>query len=171
MRWCARSAVISSLKRKVKSDPLEKARNYAFLLLKFRLRSVQELRERLTRKKFPAETVETVLRQLEEKQFLDDRAFTRAWILGRAARRYGPSRIRSELRIKGIAPGMIEEGLRELGEAHPEPDEVKKLAGEKYRKLLDSACDPRTAKRRLYAYFLRRGFSPDIVNEAIHELE
>jgi SOS response regulatory protein OraA/RecX len=61
--------------------------------------------------------------------------------------------------------------LKELAESRPEQDEIRRLAEEKFRKLMDSACDPRTAKRRLYAYFLRRGFSPDIVNEAIHELE
>jgi regulatory protein len=155
----------------VKNDLPEKARNYAFLLLKFRLRSVKEMRERLSKKKFPADVIETVLGQLQEKQFLDDRVFARGWITSRASRRFGPGRIRSELRVKGIAPEMIEEGLKELAESRPEQDEIRRLAEEKFRKLMDSACDPRTAKRRLYAYFLRRGFSPDIVNEAIHELE
>jgi regulatory protein len=147
----------------------EKAREYAFLLLKFRLRSSRELADRLSRKKFPAGVTRQVVSFLEEKGFLDDKAFTKAWIASRAAKRFGARRIRQELVRKGIAGELIEEGLRELGERRSEEETVREVAGEKFRKLKD--VDPRTAKRRIYAYFLRRGFSPETVIDILNGLE
>jgi regulatory protein len=147
---------------------LEKARNYAFLLLKYRLRSTKELGDRLRLKKFPAEIIEQVVRALEEKGFLDDRAFVKAWIASRASQRFGSRRIRQELRLKGIDPGLIDEGLREMAERFPEDETIRAVAEEKFRKLRD--LDPQTAKRRIYAYFLRRGFSPEAVIDIINGL-
>jgi regulatory protein len=147
---------------------LEKARAYAFLLLKYRLRSKRELGERLRRKKFPEQVIEQLIGSLEAKGYLNDSAFTKAWIASRAGQRFGSRRIRQELRLKGVDPALIEEGLREMNEAQPESETIRALAEEKFRKLKD--LDPQTAKRRIYAYFLRRGFSPDAVMDIINGL-
>ncbi len=148
--------------------PLEKAREYAFLLLKYRQRSVRELGDRLRRKKFPEEVIGQVTAFLVEKGFLDDKAFVGAWIASRAGRKFGARRIRQELRLKGIAPGLINEGLREMEGRRPEEETIRAIAEEKLRKMGD--IDPQTAKRRIYAYFLRRGFSPDAVTEVLNGL-
>ena len=50
---------------------LEKAKNYCFLLLKFRLRSEYELLERLKNKKFDCQTSEKAVSFLKEKGFIE----------------------------------------------------------------------------------------------------
>ncbi|MGE5309321.1 MAG: regulatory protein RecX [Deltaproteobacteria bacterium] len=147
---------------------LEKARAYAFLLLKYRLRSKKELGDRLRRRKFPEETIEKVVSSLEEKGYLDDTAFAKAWIASRTGQKFGAGRIRRELRFKGVDPDLVEEGLRESEEARPEEQTVREIAEEKFRKL--KGLEPKTAKRRIYAYFLRRGFSPDTITDIINGL-
>ena len=151
----------------MENKTLEKARQYAFLLLKYRLRSKKELGERLTRKKFPGEIAGQVIKSLEEKGFLDDGAFARAWIASRG-RKFGGRRLTQELRQKGISPDLVDEGLRELKERCPEEETVRGIAEEKLRKLKD--LDPQTARRRVYAYLIRRGFSPDTVIDTINGL-
>ncbi|MFA5096766.1 MAG: regulatory protein RecX, partial [Candidatus Omnitrophota bacterium] len=79
-----------------RTEAFEKAREYAFLLLKFRLRSENELVQRLRRKKIPAETIKEVISFLEEKKFIDDNVFARAWLSSRLKRPFGLRRIRQE---------------------------------------------------------------------------
>lgn len=153
--------------RKRKGKGLEQARAYAFLLLKYRPRSKQELAERLRRRKFPGELIGQVVGSLEEKGFLDDAAFAKAWIASRAGR-FGPRRIRQELRRKGIDTGLIDAGLREMRSCAPEEETIRQIAEEKAGKLKN--LDPVTAKRRIYAYFLRRGFSPETVSDVLNRI-
>lgn len=147
---------------------LQKAKNYAFLLLKFRLRSEKEIRERLKKKKFDAQTIDDTLAFLKEKQFIDDNYFTKAWIESRLKKPLGIRRLRQELSIKGIDKEIIESRITEIKANYSEDEVVKQVAEEKLKKI--KGIDPRKAKNRIYAYLLRRGFSPEIVIDALNQL-
>lgn len=150
-------------------DPAVKAKEYAFLLLKFRQRSEKEISERLKQKKFPQEVIARTITFLREKKFIDDGLFARAWIRERLARSLGPRRIRQELGLKGISKEIIESGLQELEGTYSEAQTAEELAKRRFASLKD--IDPRAAKRRIYAYLLRRGFSPDAVIGAVNQLD
>lgn len=147
---------------------MQKAKEYAFLLLKFRLRSEKELAERLKRKKFSEEVIRETVAFLKEKKFIDDTLFARSWIQSRIKRPLGLRRIKQELNLKGIEKEVIESQISELKEAYCEEDIVSELAQERFSKL--KGIDPRAAQRRVYAYLIRRGFSPDIVIDVINNL-
>jgi regulatory protein len=153
---------------KSKKDSLEAAKEYAFLLLKFRLRSIKELEERLKKKKFNPEIIKETIAFLKEKRFLDDTIFARGWIQSRIKRPMGIRKIKQELNLKGIDKEIIESSIRELKEDYSEEDIVRELAQERFSKLKD--IEPRSAQRRVYAYLMRRGFPPDIVIDAISNL-
>jgi regulatory protein len=146
-----------------------KARAYAFLLLKYRQRSVKEITDRLKKKKFSEEVIGETLDFLRSKKFVDDSAFSLAWIRERLARSIGPRRLERELKIKGIPEGLIEANLRQARESYSEEETARELAASRFKRLRD--LDLRTAKRRVYAYLLRRGFSPDVVIETINQFE
>ena len=148
--------------------PLQKARNYAFLLLKFRLRSEKELYQRLKRKKFEEGVIRETLSFLKDKAFIDDRLFTKAWIESRIKRPLGLRRIRKELNLKGIPREIIDSEIIATKENYREEDVVDRIALQKFGQLKGIAPDK--AKRRLYAYLLRRGFSPEIVMDAVNQL-
>jgi len=144
---------------------LEKAKNYAFLLLKFRPRSEYEIYQRLKRKKFEDKIIKETISFLKDKAFLDDEAFARAWIEGRLKRPFGLRRIRQELKLKGISQETIDKQIAAVKEGYCEESIVAKIAKDRFTKL--KSVDPDKARRRIFDYLLRRGFSPDIVRDTL----
>ncbi|MDD5129594.1 MAG: regulatory protein RecX [Candidatus Omnitrophica bacterium] len=146
----------------------EKARAYAFLLLKFRLRSENELRTRLKQKGFSAQLAEATVNFLKDKEFIDDRVFAKAWVSSRLKRPLGLKKIRQELAQKGLSKEIIQEALEQVNEDYPESQIVSQLAKQRFSKLKN--IDPLKARARVYGYLMRRGFSPDVIGETIKEL-
>ncbi|MFA5286959.1 MAG: regulatory protein RecX [Candidatus Omnitrophota bacterium] len=144
------------------------AKEYAFFLLKFRLRSEKELYERLKKKKFPEGEIKKVIAFLKEKKFIDDRVFVKAWVSSRLRQSIGLKRIRQELRQKGVVKEVIEDKLGELKGTYSESEIVGNLASDRLIKLKD--VEPLKAKSRVYGYLIRRGFSPDIVIDTLNKL-
>jgi len=148
--------------------PGEKAREYAFLLLKFRLRSESELYSRLKKKKFPESIIRETLQFLNDKQFIGDAAFARAWANSRARKKLGPRRIENELKLKGVDKGLIDSALSEAKANYPEIAMAKEIAEERLSKLKE--IEPYKRKQKIYAYLLRRGFLPETITDVLDQL-
>jgi len=143
----------------------EQARAYAFLLLKFRLRSENELLARLRQKGFTEEVSRDTVSFLKNKEFIDDCAFAKGWVAARLKKPFGIRRIRQELLYKGLSEEVIEDSLTQAKKDYSESQIVSRLAQQRFSKL--AGIEPQKAKARVYAYLLRRGFSPDVVSEII----
>lgn len=152
-----------------KEELLQKARNYAFLLLKFRLRSEKEIYQRLKKKKFEEEVIKQAVSFLKDKGFIDDNLFTKSWIASRLKKPLSLRRIKQELNLKGIDQEIIDTKISEVKKGYDEPGLVKRIAGERLNKL--KGIEPGVARRRVYAYLLRRGFSPEVVIDAMNGCE
>ncbi len=146
----------------------EKARAYAFLLLKFRLRSENELLVRLKQKGFSEQISNDTVSFLKDKEFIDDRVFARGWVATRLKRPFGLRRIRQELAQKGLDKEVIEDSLVQAKKDYSEDQIVSQLAQQRFSRL--KGIEPQKAKARVYAYLLRRGFSPDIVSDTVKQL-
>jgi regulatory protein len=146
----------------------QKAKEYAFFLLKFRQRSRHEIFERLKKKQFSETVIQETISFLKDRKFIDDSAFTRQWIESRINKPMGFRRLREELIRKGIDKEIIESQLEEIKKDYDEEGIVAGIISNKLTSL--QGLDPQKAKRRLYAYLLRRGFSPDIVIEEINRI-
>lgn len=144
------------------------ARAYAFLLLKFRLRSQSELLQRLKQKGFSEELSRETIDFLKEKKFIDDRVFAKGWVGSRLKRPFGLRRIKLELSAKGLDKEIIDEALSRAKKDYDEKEVVADLA--RQRLFKQKGIEPQKAKARVYAYLLRRGFSPDTVNDVIKQL-
>ncbi len=152
-------------------DPKElliRAQTAAFRLLKVRQRSEAEIRERLARKNFPPEIVEGTLSFLRTHSFVDDAAFTRWWIKSRLNKPFGLTRIRLELRQKGVSEDILREELalaaEDLDEAALISVVIKKRLG-RYQGL-----EPLKRKKRLFDFLARRGFSVEAIQKAIRKI-
>ncbi len=140
---------------------LFKAWEASLRLLKFRPRSEQEIRMRLSRK-FPQELVEKTIASLREKGFLDDRFFARYWVENR--KEFKPSgfkKLRYELRAKGIAPEII----REVLEGVDFEEEAYKAALRKAQRWRN--LDEIPFKKKMADFLARQGFSFDIIEEVL----
>ncbi len=151
------------------SHSAESARAYAFLLLKFRLRSENELKTRLKQKGFSEELSKETVNFLKDKEFIDDRVFARSWVASRLKRPFGFRKIKQELIQKGLDKEIIENSLSQVKEHYNESQIVSQLAQQRFSKL--KGIEPLKAKARVYAYLIRRGFAPDVVSEIIRGLK
>ena len=137
------------------------------MLLKFRPRSEKEIYLRLKKKKFEERIIKEVLLFLKDKDFIDDNHFAKIWIESRIKRPLGLRRLKEELRIKGIPQEIIDSKIEEIKKSYSEEDVVSKMAKERLHKL--KGVESQKAKRRVFAYILRRGFSPEIVIDVLNQ--
>jgi len=148
---------------------LNRLREYAFFLLKFRLRTEKELYQRLKRKNFSEDCVNKALEFLKEKRFIDDRLFAKAWVESRLKKPLGFRRLAQELKIKGVAEAIINSRLSEAKKGYSEEEVVKEIIRQKQEKTRE--LDPLKAKKRIYSYLLRRGFSPEVVIDSVSRIK
>lgn len=151
------------------SVSLEKAKNYCFLLLKFRPRSEKEIYDSLKRKKFSAEIIKKTCRTLKDYGFINDNDFAKAWTQERITKSFGLRKIRQELKLKGIAAGLIESNIAAIQDSYPQKDIALKLAKNMLAKMEEVKSE--RAKQRIYGYLLRRGFCPETIIDIIEELK
>ena len=158
------------LSRKAKR-PSEELLNHALRLLAARSRGVEELRGRLLKKGFPTKEVADCLEWLEERDLLDDGAFSRSLVRDRL--RFsprGPAILKQELARKGIARTTAEEAVEAVlqDQKVSEGDLAETAArgwvrkqGRSTQKALVAdrfSQERERARRRLYGFLGRRGF-------------
>lgn len=137
----------------------------ALRLLEFRNHSKGELKKKLTIAGANSEDIDRVIEFLEEYSLINDRDYAKRLALDlQNLKKYGIRRIRLELASKGISPECIEEAVEELPE--PDIDEFiamveKRLKGDFERKNKD----------RVIRYFLNKGYSLDMIKNAISDIE
>jgi regulatory protein len=123
-----------------------------------RAHSAEELRRRLTRKGHHPDLVGVAIRRALAERLLNDSVFAEQYVASRAARGRGPSRLRRDLRILGVADREIEGALASHWADDADPlDLARQLAQRRARQL--AQLPPETRRRRVTAYLARRGFS------------
>ena len=153
---------------KKEAEDLKKARATIFRLLKIRLRSEQEIRDKLKLKHFPAKVIEETIGYFQDLTLIDDRQFAQNWIASRLKKPFGTHRIRLELKTKGIDKDILEDELKKATLECPEFDIVMQLAQKQGSKYRDAPKEK--IQQRLYQYLLRRGFSTATVMKVIKKL-
>lgn len=154
---------------KIDSPQTIKARNYAFLLLKFRQRSLVELAQRLKRKNFDAEVIKNVTSWLAEHSFIDDNVFANNLAESRLSRGFGIAKIKYELKLKGVSSSIIDKAIKDITGKYSEAEVIKGLVMKKSKQL--AGLEPRKRRNRLYSYLARRGFPANLIIETIDTYE
>ncbi|MBU2495587.1 MAG: regulatory protein RecX [Candidatus Omnitrophota bacterium] len=135
---------------------------YAYKLLSRRAYTRLGMARKLSIRGEP-DNVETVLDQLTESGYLDDRAFAQNYIQSRVANHPSGRRLlEMKLRTKGIPTKAIREVLDEI---KPEAEEAaaQDLAKKKAATLKN--LEPIARKRRIFQFLINRGFSPKIAGK------
>jgi len=151
----------------LQTEQKRKAKDIALNLLSFRARSEKEISEKLKRRGFSRENIEEAKEDLRRVNLLNDYEFACSWIKDRMKNRpRGIVLLKQELIKKGVKKEIIDKAL---GECYPEADEVK-IASEliKKREKRYKYLDKQTARKRMSGFLLRRGFSYEVVKEAIN---
>jgi regulatory protein len=141
----------------------------AFDLLSRNAWSRRDLLRRLERRGAPADVATSVVADLETRGYLDDRSFACWWAQARAkGRRVGSTRLRQELRAKGIPSHLVTAAIAAAFEEVPELDRAME-AGRRRLAALTRASGERVPPR-LAGYLLRRGYPPSVVGRVVKTL-
>ena len=137
--------------------------------MRFRPRSVKEMAQRLKQKGHRGFIIARVIDELEEKKFLDDRAFAKLWIGDRITLKpTGKSLLVRELKSKGVADAVIEEAFDEFRGAYDEYEIADPVARRKAERL--KGIDEEKAKKKLLNFLSRRGFSYNTIWRILKEI-
>ncbi len=142
------------------ADPAA-ARGVAIGLLARRDYASGELRERLQRKGFNAEVIESTLAELIGERALDDARYAGNYVSYSAARGQGPLRIAAELRTLDLPSDLIEVALA------AGPDWRALAADVRNRKFGPEAPADWPEKARQARFLQYRGFSSDHIRLAL----
>ena len=136
-------------------------RRAALNILEYKSRTEQELRQKLLTKGFSSALVEDAVAYAASFGYINDLRYAETYILNRMEQK-SRQKILIELSQKGIGRDTAEEAWENVS---PEDrDEREILRSELQKKLPDAGSLDEKEKRRLYAYFMRRGFrSGDIL--------
>ncbi|MBN1405736.1 MAG: regulatory protein RecX [Candidatus Omnitrophica bacterium] len=145
-----------------------KANLFVHRLFKYRLRSQKELELRLRQRRFDELVINRVVENFKKQGLLDDKRFAKLWAQSRLETRPASlSNIKQELLLKGIEKDVVEATINRLKEDFDEYEIAYALAQKRIRAL--GRVDKLKAKKRLFDYLKRRGFSSDIVFRALNE--
>ncbi len=146
-----------------------RALNHAVAMLAKRPCSKSEIRTRLLQKQYSEDVTDLVVYKLEKENLLNDQEFCDQWIRSRVSRKYGPARIRMELKMKGIEEDYITEGLNNL-DTDEELQNACILAN-KYRSHMKPDDDIRKNRQKIVSALVRKGYSWETARMACDKTE
>jgi len=147
------------------NDQLQRCLEAAYRYLGYRPRSESEIRERMQRRGFAAETIDAAIARLREQGLLDDEAFAQFWKENRESFRPRSQWLtRLELKRMGVRNDVIEQvvaGMDDAGNAY-------RAARQKMRH--GTPADYQDFRRRLGDYLRRRGFSYEVIGHTVGKI-
>ena len=143
------------------SDPTE-ARKKAMDYLARREHSRDELCRKMEKVGFDANVALDAIEQLRKDGLQSDRRFTDAFVQSRINQGKGPTRIRADLKQRGIRDAMIHEALRET-----EQDWYALARETRTKKFGTAEPVDFKDKARQMRFLQYRGFEPDQIQVAV----
>lgn len=150
----------------MKSNYKEQVNNYsafdtAAYYLGFKDRTVLELKQKLNEKGYSDSEIVEAIDKLQEYGYVDDSRYARLYIKQNSSQK-GSRRIINELRQKGIAKELsIEETL------NLDIDETEVINNIYNRRFASVDLSDEKQYRRVYSFFVRRGFNYDNIAKII----
>lgn len=150
---------------------LSEERNDAYLkALRFlgtRPRTNKEVRQKLHSAGYEESVIEETVRRLESERYVDDRQFAEMWTEHRLHnQKKGKALIRQELLHKGVGREHVQEALQGI-DWEDELNSALDIGAKKWRQTNGETFE---RKRKTAAFLLRRGFSNDVVQQALKKI-
>ncbi len=152
----------------IQASDARRAREKALYLLEHRNHSKKELGDKLIRAQIPKEAARAAAEHLEELGLVDDERFARDYARELFERkRYGPARVRQELRLKGIDSELIQELLAEHGDEDEALENIQQVLEKKYPLWQTDE----KVRRRAFAALQRLGYPYELIRRALASAE
>lgn len=155
----------------IRQNQLFYIKESAYRILGRRLHSYKELERKLASRKYDKALIKQVLDDLLSNLYLDDERFAREYSEEKLKKKMlGMSRIKLELREKGVSQDIIERILSE-NSASDETENALKLAEKKLSSLKGRNLDKMKLNQRLYSFLASKGFNYDLIKTVLDRLD
>ena len=142
---------------------LQEAKDAAFKLLSFRMRSIAEMRKRLKEKSFSQIEIDHVIDKLTKLNYLNDVEFGKAFVREKIKnKKIGPKAIKSELFPHQLSPDFVDELIESVYKKYKINDLITFHL--KRKKIKKNTQMNKSDLSRLNNYLLRKGFEWDNIN-------
>lgn len=143
---------------------LREARVAAMDYLARREHSCRELKDKLLRRGIASPVAESVVERLRNENLVSDERYAEAYVRSRVRKRFGPLRVRAELRQRGVDDALVEVAM----EVHA--SSWQELADEWAVGRASGPLD-RKQQARIYRSGTNRGFTHEQMMQALERLK
>ena len=141
---------------------IEKARKYCLRGEKCR----QDVRKKLYDWKIPPDWHEKILDTITEERFIDEERFAKSFANDKCyLNKWGKIKIRYTLLSKNIDENIINKALENIDNKRYK-EIFHDVSSQKLKLLKNKENDSYKIKQKLVAFLSRRGFEPDLINDA-----
>ena len=142
---------------------LQEAKDAAFKLLSFRMRSIAEMRKRLKEKSFSQIEIDHVIDKLTKLNYLNDVEFGKAFVKEKIKnKKIGPKAIKSELFPHQLSSDFVDELIESVYKKYKINDLITFHL--KRKKIKKNTQMNKSDLSRLNNYLRRKGFEWDNIN-------
>ncbi len=139
----------------------------AVRLLNYRMRTKQELIQRLRQKKFVLGAIDLVVDKLDGLGLIDDSRFAEAFVASKTSSKpIGRKALERKLQEKGVSKETALEAVATLSDDATQLELAVKAARTKERSL--RKLDTTKRREKLIAFLARRGFDWAIIKKVVH---
>ncbi len=136
--------------------------------ISYKQRTSKEVADKLRNLEHTPEQIEEATQKLIELGFLDDERYAEEFVDTRQIR-YGRKRIFLELKKRGIPEHIAEKALNDILDVDAGYQTALELARKKYAQC--EGLEAQKTATRIQGMLLRKGYSYDIVNRIMKELD
>ena len=143
-----------------------KVMDSAVRILANRDHSKYELKQKLQKRGFAIQSINSVLAECERFGYIDDKRTARIYILQLKRKCFGKRYIRNALKKKRLVGAAIE---KILSQNYPGDDEYEHAGRllEKKNRTFEREADLRKKSDKIYRFLYSRGFSPGVISDLI----
>jgi len=136
-----------------------------------RAHSRTELVRKLRTRKFSRTVIDNVCADLERTGLIDDRAFARLFCETKSSGRsaWGPGRIESALRKRGVAPEIAVQAIGQINAERSPAEQALEIARSKWGSLRQRN-EPRKAREKAIRFLAGRGYGVEACCRAVDQV-
>jgi regulatory protein len=124
----------------------------------------------LINKGYDQDNIDTIIPELRDKDYLNDTSFAQQLISDEInLKKSGPVLIKNKLLKKGVEMSLISSLIEELYSEEQQQENCLYIANKKFRSLNNT--DSSSIRKKLGSFLIQKGFTWDMVNRVISELD
>lgn len=152
------------------AEDYQKVKDAFYRYLSGRDHASFELKQKVLKKGFSSDLIESVIEEFDDKGLLNDEKFANKFAADKAEfKKWGPKKIKSELFKKGITKNVVEKVIQKLAESLEQDQICVDLLRKRKQHFLREQ-DQIKRKQKMYRYLAGKGYNGTTISKAIEQI-